>query len=154
LMFSDALTGRNNDGTYDNLIEANIAINCIDRPAPRNVSTYDAAARAFAKQAPDFGTAIEYGSLPCAFWRVPPVEQTHPVHAPKAPTILVIGTTRDPATPYVWAKALTRQLGSAVLLTFNGDGHTAYLRHDSCVDTAVHNYVENLQPPKAGTTCG
>jgi pimeloyl-ACP methyl ester carboxylesterase len=154
LLFSDALTGRNNDGTYNNLIEANIAINCIDRPAPRKVSAYDAAARAFAKQAPDFGAAIEYGSLPCAFWRVPPVEQTHPVHAPKAPTILVIGTTRDPATPYVWAKALTRQLGSAVLLTFNGDGHTAYLRHDSCVDTAVHNYVEDLQAPKPGTTCG
>lgn len=154
LLFADTLTERNSNGTYTNLIEANIAINCIDRPAAKKVSTYDAAARAFAKKAPDFGAAIEYGSLPCAFWRVPPVEKVHPVHAPNAPPILVIGTTRDPATPYVWAKALAKQLGSGVLLTFNGDGHTAYLRHNGCVDTAVYNYVENLQPPKVGTTCG
>ena len=154
LLFANALTERHTDGSYSNLIESNLAINCIDRPAPRKVSTYDADARVFAKQAPDFGAAIEYGSLPCAFWHVPPVEKVHPVHAPTAPPILVIGTTRDPATPYVWAKALAKQLGSGVLLTFNGDGHTAYLRHDACVDSAVHNYVEDLKPPNAGTTCG
>jgi pimeloyl-ACP methyl ester carboxylesterase len=154
LLFADSLTERNSNGTYTNLIEANIAINCIDRPAPRKVSTYDALAKAYQKQAPDFGAAIEYGSLPCAFWRVPPVENAHPVHAPNAPPILVIGTTRDPATPYVWAKALAKQLESGVLLTFNGDGHTAYLRHNPCVDAAVHSYVEDVQPPKAGTTCG
>ena len=55
----------------------------------------------------------------------------HPVTAPGAPPILVIGTTRDPATPYVWAQALAKQLSSGVLLTYVGDGHTAYLRHDS-----------------------
>jgi pimeloyl-ACP methyl ester carboxylesterase len=154
LLFADSLTERNTNGTYTNLIEANLAINCIDRPAPRKVSTYTALAKAFQKQAPDFGAAIEYGSLPCAFWRVPPVENSHPVHAPNAPPILVIGTTRDPATPYVWAKALAKQLGSGVLLTFNGDGHTAYLRHTACVDAAVHSYVENLQVPKVGATCG
>jgi len=108
----------------------------------------------FAQQAPDFGAAIEYGSLPCAFWHVPPVEKTHPVSAPGAPPILVIGTTRDPATPYVWAQALARQLKSAVLLTYDGDGHTAYIRHDSCVDDVVKSYVEDLQTPAAGTKCG
>jgi pimeloyl-ACP methyl ester carboxylesterase len=77
----------------------------------------------------------------------------HPVHAAGAPPILVIGTTRDPATPYVWAQALAKQLKSGVLLTYEGDGHTAYLRHDSCVDAAVQGYVENLTPPKVGTRC-
>lgn len=153
LLFADSLTERNNDGSYSNLIESNLAINCIDRPSPRSVATYDAEAQAFAKKAPDFGAAIEYGSLPCAFWKVPPVEQVHPVHAPGAPPILVIGTTRDPATPYVWAQALAKQLSSGVLLTHDGDGHTAYLDRDPCVDAAVKTYVEDLQPPKAGTTC-
>lgn len=152
-LFADALTGRNPDGSYNNLIESNIAINCVDRPAPKSVASYDAHAKAFAKQAPDFGAAIEYSSLPCAFWKVPPVERPHPVHAPGAPPILVIGTTRDPATPYVWAQALAKQLSSGVLLTYNGDGHTAYIRHDSCVDAAVKSYLIDLHTPNPGTTC-
>jgi pimeloyl-ACP methyl ester carboxylesterase len=153
-LFADSQTERNTNGTYSNLIESNLAINCIDRPSPTKVSTIEAKAAAFAKKAPDFGAAIEYSLLPCAFWRVPPVEQVHPVHAPKAPPILVIGTTRDPATPYVWAQNLARQLKSGVLLTYEGDGHTAYLRHDSCIDAAVEAYVDDRTTPKVGTRCG
>jgi pimeloyl-ACP methyl ester carboxylesterase len=153
LIFADSLTGRNADGTYNNLIESNMAINCIDRPSPRSVSVYERDAVKFARVAPHFGAAIEYGSLPCAFWRVPPVEPAHAVSAPGAPPILVIGTTRDPATPFVWAKALASQLSSGVLLTHDGDGHTAYIDHNPCVDAVVANYVFNLKPPKPGTVC-
>jgi len=153
LLFADSLTERNGNGSYTNLIESNLAINCIDRPSPRRVATYDADATKFAKLSPDFGAAIEYGSLPCAFWKVPPVEKVHKVHAAGAPPILVIGTTRDPATPYVWAQALARQLKSGVLLTHDGDGHTAYLDHDPCVDAVVKAYIDNLTTPKVGTTC-
>jgi pimeloyl-ACP methyl ester carboxylesterase len=151
--FADSLTERNTNGTYSNLIESNMAINCIDRPAPKSVASYIANATRFAKTAPDFGAAIEYGSLPCAFWKVPPAEGLHTVSAPGAPPILVIGTTRDPATPYVWAQSLAQQLSSGVLLTYDGDGHTAYIRHDSCVDQMVSAYVLDLHPPAAGTTC-
>jgi pimeloyl-ACP methyl ester carboxylesterase len=153
LLFADSLTERNNDGSYSNLIESNMAINCVDRPAPRSAASYIANARSFATVAPHFGAAIEFGSMPCAFWKVPPVESLHPVTAPGAPPILVIGTTRDPATPYVWAKALAKQLSSGVLLTYDGDGHTAYIRHNSCVDAAVASYLFNLHSPKPGTTC-
>ncbi|HVW82074.1 MAG TPA: alpha/beta hydrolase [Mycobacteriales bacterium] len=153
LVFADAITERNSNGTYSNLIESNLAIDCIDRPWPRSVKTYEADADRFGKVAPHFGAAIEYGSLPCAFWKVPPVEQAHPVHAVGAPPILVIGTTRDPATPFVWAQALARQLSSGVLLTHDGDGHTAYIDKDSCVDAVVAKYVLDLQPPKPGTVC-
>ncbi|HVS69205.1 MAG TPA: alpha/beta hydrolase [Mycobacteriales bacterium] len=153
LIFADALTQRNNDGSYSNLIESNMAINCIDRPWPRSVSGYLRNATKFQKQAPHFGAAIEYGSLPCAFWKVPPVEDTHPVSAAGAPPILVIGTTRDPATPFVWAKALARQLSSGVLLTHDGDGHTAYIDRNQCVDAVVARYVLHLDAPAAGTVC-
>jgi pimeloyl-ACP methyl ester carboxylesterase len=154
LLFADSLTERNSNGSYTNLIESNMAINCIDRPYPRSVAVYDRDAKAFAKTAPDFGAAIEYGSLPCAFWRVPPVERVHPVTAQGAPPILVIGTTRDPATPYVWAQALAKQLSSGVLLTYVGDGHTAYLRQNPCIDAAVKSYIDDLMTPKPGTRCG
>ncbi len=153
LLFADQLTGRNNDGSYNNLIESNMAINCIDRPWPRSTAVYEQKAAQFAKLAPHFGAAIEYGSMPCAFWRVPPVEPTHAISAPGAPPILVIGTTRDPATPFVWAQALAHQLSSGVLLTHDGDGHTAYIDRNACVDAIVADYVFTLKTPAPGTVC-
>jgi pimeloyl-ACP methyl ester carboxylesterase len=153
LAFADGLTQRQPDGSYTNLVESNLAINCIDRPWPRTVASYVQAAHTFASTAPDFGAAIEYGSLPCAYWKVPPVESPHQVRAPGSPPILVIGTTRDPATPYVWAQALARQLSKGVLLTYQGDGHTAALRGDSCVDSVVSSYLLSLKTPPAGTRC-
>jgi pimeloyl-ACP methyl ester carboxylesterase len=153
LAFSDNLTERSSNGTYTNLIESNTAINCIDRPYPTSLATYTSDAKRFAAKAPDFGAAVEYSSLPCAFWKVPAVQPPGEVHAPGAPPILVIGTTHDPATPFVWAQALASQLGSGVLLTHVGDGHTAYLDQDACVDAAVKAYVDDLAPPKAGTVC-
>jgi pimeloyl-ACP methyl ester carboxylesterase len=154
LQFSDALTDRHSDGSYSNLIESNLAINCIDRPSPRDPRAFDAAAHSFAKASPHFGTAIAYGSLPCAFWRVPPVEQAHAVTASGAPPIVVIGTTRDPATPYVWAQALARQLRSGVLVTYDGDGHTAYSRGNGCVSDAVNGYLNDRVVPRDGLRCG
>jgi hypothetical protein len=154
LEFSDLLTERHPDGSYGDLIEANLAINCIDRPSPRKVSAYEADARDFAKVAPHFGQPIAYGSLPCAFWKVPPVEQAHAVTADGAPPIVVIGTTRDPATPYVWAKALARQLSSGVLVTYNSDGHTAYEHGNNCIVGAVNGYLNHLVVPRNGLRCG
>ena len=153
LLFSDALSGRHSDGGYDNLIEANAAINCIDRPAPRTLGAYEAAARRAAQEAPVFGAPIVYGSLTCAYWPVPPVEALHAVRAVGAPPILVIGTTRDPATPFVWAQALSHQLSSGRLLTYDSDGHTAYDHGNPCILKAVYAYIESLQPPSAGATC-
>jgi len=154
LAFSDALTERRSDGSYANLIESNLAINCIDRPSPREVSAYDDSARAFARVSAHFGEPIAYGSMPCAFWHVPPVEQAHAVTARGAPPIVVIGTTRDPATPYVWAKALARQLSSGVLVTFDSDGHTAYEHGNSCIVAAVNGYLNRRDVPRDGLRCG
>src|SRR5262249_60253564 len=70
-----------------------------------------------------------------------------------APPILVVGTTRDPATPFRWARALAGDLKSGVLLGWNGDGHTAYMRGSSCVDSAVDKYLISLVVPRDGTVC-
>ena len=85
---------------------------------------------------------------------MPPVEQAHAVHANGAPPIVVIGTTRDPATPYVWAKALARQLSSGVLVTFDSDGHTAYEHGNGCIVSAVNGYLNRLVVPRDGLRCG
>lgn len=154
LAFSDALTDRHKDGTYGNLVESNLAINCIDRPSPRTVADYDAEATQFARASPHFGAAIAYSSMPCAFWHVPPVETAHPVSAPGAPPIVVIGTTRDPATPYVWAQAMARQLSSGVLVTYDSDGHTAYEHANPCIVHAVDAYLDTQKVPRDGLRCG
>lgn len=144
LELSDFLTGRQPNGSYSNLQEANAAINCVDRPSPTSLSTYSADAAAFARQAPDFGAAIAWGSSVCAYWPVPPVEAAAPVRAAGSPPILVVGNTGDPATPYVWAQALARQLAHGVLLTWTGNGHTAYEMGSTCVDDAVDAYLVSL----------
>ena len=149
---ADALLERGPTGRYTNLMDANTAVNCIDRPWPRSLAAWSAAAVSAAKAAPQFGAADMWGSLPCAYWPVPGAPQV-PLRAAGAPPILVVGTTRDPATPYRWAQALARSLKSGVLLGRNGDGHTAYLSGSSCVDTAVDRYLITLAPPRNGTVC-
>jgi pimeloyl-ACP methyl ester carboxylesterase len=151
---ADALAERSINGHYSNLIPADTAISCVDRPYPRAVGVYAAAAATAAKAAPQFGASDVWGGLNCAFW---PVRATAafgktPVAA-GAPPILVVGTTRDPATPYQWARALAGDLASGVVLGWNGDGHTAYMRGSACVDTAVDNYLINLVPPRSGRVC-
>jgi hypothetical protein len=65
----------------------------------------------------------------------------------------VIGTTGDPATPYESAEALASQLESGVLLTREGDGHTAYLSGNTCIQRAVDKYLVDGTVPKKGTRC-
>jgi pimeloyl-ACP methyl ester carboxylesterase len=149
---ADALVERSPTGQYSNLMDANMAVNCLDRPWPRSLAAWSAAASAAAKTAPEFGAPIMWGSLPCAYWPVPPVAQV-PLRGAGAPPILVVGTTRDPATPFRWAKALAHDLSSGVLLGWNGDGHTAYLEGSSCIDTAVDRYLIRLATPHSGTIC-
>jgi pimeloyl-ACP methyl ester carboxylesterase len=149
---ADLLVERQGNGHYSNLVDANTAVNCVDRPWPRSLPAWQSAARNAARAAPQFGAPIMWGSLPCAYWPVPAEPQVR-LRAAGAPPILVVGTTRDPATPFRWAQALASGLKSGVLLGWNGDGHTAYLMGSSCVDTAVDRYLISLATPRSGTIC-
>jgi pimeloyl-ACP methyl ester carboxylesterase len=152
IQLADALWQRSPSGSYSNEVDANVAVNCIDRPWPRNLPVWRLAAAKAQRAAPQFGGATVWSSLPCAYWSVkatPPPKIT----AAGAPPILVIGTTRDPATPFRWAHALASDLKSGVLLGRNGDGHTAYMMGSSCVDGIVNNYLINGAVPRNGTMC-
>ena len=67
--------------------------------------------------------------------------------------ILVLGTTRDPATPMKWAVALADQLESGVLVERDGDGHTAYNAGNGCIDTIVEDYLVDEVVPDDPTSC-
>jgi pimeloyl-ACP methyl ester carboxylesterase len=148
----DLLYQRGPGGTYSNLADANMAVDCLDRPWPRGLAAWSSAAAAAAKVAPQFGQAIMWGSLPCAYWPVPS-PALPAIRAAGAPPILVVGNKRDPATPYRWAVALAGDMASGVLLGWNGDGHTAYMMGSSCVDGIVNQYLLSLATPSSGTLC-
>ena len=140
------------NGTFTNEDEANVAINCVDSPSPRQLSFYERLAKQLAAVAPDFGTSEAWGSLTCAYWPIPAQGTPGPIHAPGTPKILVVGSTGDPATPYAWAKAIAAQLDNAVLLTRTGTGHTGYFS-SSCIRSYVDRYLETLATPAAHTVC-
>ncbi|MEO6205832.1 MAG: alpha/beta hydrolase, partial [Mycobacteriales bacterium] len=137
------------DSGYANLIESNFAVNCIDRPWPREVAPYQKLAREVGRDYPRFGPAIALSGLGCAVWPLEPTSTPHKVTAPGSPPVVVIGTTRDPATPYSWAQALAGQLSKGVLLTYNGDGHTVYRASaQACITSPVNAYLVNLKVPQ------
>jgi pimeloyl-ACP methyl ester carboxylesterase len=138
LQLADVYHERNPaNGSYTNQAEAFTAINCMDHPR----------ARVPLKHKPRLFT------LPCDYWPVQGHGKARAMHAKGAPPIMVVGTTRDPATPYADAQALASELSSGFLVSWDGDGHTAYHKGSSCVDKTVDRYLINLTVPKKDPHC-
>ncbi|MGW8629859.1 alpha/beta hydrolase [Streptomyces sp. NPDC055793] len=154
LALSDSYYEREADGGYSNLMFANAAVNCLDLPAA--FSSPDEVRDAlpdFEKASPVFGEGLAWASLNCTYWPVQASGEPHRIEAAGATPIVVVGTTRDPATPYRWAEALAGQLSSGRLLTYEGDGHTAYGRGSTCIDSAIDTYLLRGTAPEDGKRC-
>ncbi len=152
LLIADPYRGRKPNGSYSNEQDAYTANICLDYQAPTDVATYTAWAKRLQATAPHFAKLVAYNDLSCAFWPVPAERTPGPVSAPGAPPIVVVGTTGDPATPYPWAVALARELDTGVLITHEGEGHTAF-QSSTCVQRNVDLYLVDLTVPKKGLTC-
>ncbi|WP_084701079.1 alpha/beta hydrolase [Streptacidiphilus anmyonensis] len=157
LALSDQYYERNPSGHYQNLMYANAAVNCLDLPAAAtSPAQVQQQLPAYEKSSPQFGASLAWGGLTCAYWPVKATGAPHVIPAKGAAPILVVGTTRDPATPYAWAQGLAQQLDTGTLLTFDGDGHTAYARDpggSACIDSAVNDYLLQGKVPAKGTVC-
>lgn len=153
-LLADSYFSRDADGTYlDNSNEAFSAINCLDYARETDYDVMRANAQKIAEAAPIFGKYQGYGELACMDWPVKPKLLEGELTAAGAPPILVVGTTGDPATPYQWAVNLAGTLKSGVLVTYNGEGHTAYNRSNDCVLDAVDNYMIKGAVPSADPQC-
>ncbi|CAM5660030.1 alpha/beta hydrolase [Streptomyces hirsutus] len=154
LALSDSYYERDTNGKYANLMFANAAVNCLDLPpafgSPDQVRD---ALPDFEKASPVFGEGFAWAALNCTYWPVAATGEPQRIEAKGAAPIVVVGTTRDPATPYRWAQALADQLASARLLTYEGDGHTAYGRGSDCIDSAINAYLVDGTPPADGKRC-
>jgi pimeloyl-ACP methyl ester carboxylesterase len=130
-----------------------LAVDCVDKLFPTDLTAFRQLADRAKKVAPRFGSLV-WLWMACTYWPAKTTRQPRALAADGAPPIVVIGTTRDSRTPYEWAQSLAGQLKSGVLLSYDGDGHTAYLlNNEKCIRQPVENYLINGQPPKAGTRC-
>jgi len=154
LALADFYTDRASDGTYtSNTMQAFPAISCVDVPSDWSPAAMASQAAELAKVAPTVAPFFSYGALSCKHWPVPVVGSLPSYTAEGAAPILVVGTTGDPATPYAWAQKMADELSSARLLTYVGNGHTAYLSSNSCVDDSVNGYLLTGALPAGGKRC-
>jgi pimeloyl-ACP methyl ester carboxylesterase len=154
MLLADSYADRGPGGHYtSNANESTYAVNCVDRPEAQDLDEVRAAATEVAGVAPVFGPYIVWSTLPCSTWPVPPQGDAAPIEARGSNPILVVGTTRDPATPYEGAQALADQLDAGHLLTLDGDGHTAYREGSTCIDGAVDAFLLEGTIPAEGTRC-
>lgn len=145
---------RGKDGTYgDNSTEAFYAINCLDYPAQTNPVQWEADAQELRRLAPVIGPYLAWGDQLCVEWPYQAVRTPAKISARGAGDILVIGTTGDPATPYRWSQNLAAQLERGHLITYNGEGHTAYNKSNSCVNDAVDAFLLRGKVPASDPQC-
>ncbi|NKX52824.1 alpha/beta hydrolase, partial [Arthrobacter deserti] len=141
LWLADITAQRDENGHYTgNTSFAFTAVNCLDYPMDADLPAMRRQAAELEEASPTFGRYLAYGATTCQNWPHKPVREPAPVRAEGAAPIVVIGTTGDPATPYEWAESLADSLSSASLVTFKGEGHTAYPRGGRCIQDVVDSY--------------
>ena len=153
----DALDQRNHRtsaGHYTtNLTAAYLAVNALDDSTRQTVAQTRVLASQWAKEVPVLGALFAWQGMSYTDWPAQATSSPHELHATGAAPILVVGTTYDPATPYPWAVSLSKQLPTSTLLTFRGDGHTAYGNGSACINKAVEAYLLTGTTPAPGLVC-
>ncbi|MET9604979.1 alpha/beta hydrolase [Streptomyces sp. NPDC006512] len=105
----------------------------------------DALRPEFQEASPIFGRG-ELSEIELCHGRPPADRTVADVDHPGAPPMLLIGVRNDPATPYPWTEETARRLGSAVVVDYEGHGHTGYT-HSKCVKQHVDRFLETGRLP-------
>ncbi len=158
LLLADRYEGRGDDGSYSNINDAFNAIRCVDDPPLTDRAVAGEADVRYRQAAPFLDDGRGTGNAPldaCAFWPVPNTGAPHTVDPSVLaglPTLVVVSTTEDPATPYQAGVDLAKQLGAS-LITYRGAQHTATFDGVACVDDPVTAYFVDLTTPAPDLTC-
>ena len=153
VLMADSYLSRKPDGSYGNGFDIYFAVSCLDSAWPTSPAKVFANAKSTSAKDPLVGEGLVNDYVRCALWPTPP-QPLPKLTAPGSPPIVVISTTRDPATPYASGVKVAKRLPKGVLLTNDGDGHTVYAQGKACVDDAVTRYLVEAKPPKDGLECG
>lgn len=155
LALADSYLARDSEGHYANFMDAFAAVSCVDSVWPSDRGAWASADARMRQAAPfqSYGTFTGHAPIgTCGLWPVPPTSRPHTAAAPGLPTVLVVSTTGDPATPYQAGVDLAEHL-SGVLLTYEATQHTVVLDGNSCVDDIVTDYLVNGASPAPGSRC-
>jgi pimeloyl-ACP methyl ester carboxylesterase len=153
LALADRYVRRGPEGYVDNSIEALYAVNCLDRQGTTSVREALELVPSFLEVSPTFGRSFAFGLSQCTSWPVRSGKRPAELTATGAAPILVVGTSRDPATPLAWAEALASALDSGILVRRDGDGHTGYGSGNECVDETVDRYLVSGEVPDGDVDC-
>lgn len=153
LNFADTLTGRKEDGSYDNSTVANWAINCLDFSVASDPTVWQQNDAELVKNSPFLGKYMTGGEILCSQWPVKPKSVRTALSVETDTPIVIVGTTGDPATPYAWAKSLHKQIRNSVLLTSQATQHTAFLVSGKCITEPILEYIAGGAVPEDGITC-
>ncbi len=153
LALADFYVDREGGAYTTNSTEVNYAVNCLDHPVDISVPEIEASEPEYERVSPVFGRVFAWSLLGCSNWPIEATQEPLTIDAAGAAPILVVGTTRDPATPYQWSQALADQLDSGVLVSRDGDGHTGYHMGNACVDDAIDAYLIDGDVPNDGLEC-
>ena len=100
VLLADSYAGRNPDGSYrGNVLEAFPTISCLDHPSNTPVDQVESHVPELEKLSPTFGRTFAWAMTMCNDFTTKAAEVRRPLHGEGAAPIVVIGTTRDPATP-------------------------------------------------------
>jgi pimeloyl-ACP methyl ester carboxylesterase len=135
--------------------EGQLAVICSDSPNPRDPRLYPLIASLAYAQAGAFGPDYTWDSERCARWPAAAAQDryTGPWNRRTAGTILLVGNTGDPNTPYHDSVAVSHELARARLLTVDGYGHTEGANPSTCATDAEARYLLTGALPPAGTVC-
>jgi pimeloyl-ACP methyl ester carboxylesterase len=153
LQLADLYVDRGEDGSYGTVFDANPAIYCLDHGETRTLDQVVTDTEALIDKYPPLGNETAWSGLACLDWPEEAVLEPTRLTASGADPILVLGTLGDPATPYQWAESLSDQLSSGVLLTYEGEGHTAFRRGNDCIDDTVEAYLISGIVPEDRKRC-
>lgn len=141
---------RRPDGSYDNLLEAFIAISCLDDNGDETVDDVEAQIPTFEAIAPRLGRFFAIG-YNCALWPVKSKPKTPMSDIGNGP-VVVVGTTGDAATPLESSRKMAAALSDGRLIVATENQHTGYGTSE-CVTDSVDAYLVDLEIPDKETTC-
>ncbi len=151
LILADSYAERDKAGHYSNLFDANSAVNCADSDQYPTVEQIRVLQADWRTKYPLFGAPLAIGMLNCAVW--PSKKDPYPVGpAAGSKPIVVVGTLGDPATPYESTPKLAQLLGTGTVVTWQGEGHTAY-PETACIRDAIEGYFIDSKVPAKDLTC-
>lgn len=155
LQLADFYNGRNPDGSYANNLDAAASINNLDFGSSNgSIEEWALTAKQLEEDYPVFGDQFGFADAGADEWPVSVKTPRAELHREGGPTILVIGTTHDPATPYVMAESLTQKLGNAVLVTREGWDHGSYTASgSSCITEIADAFLIDGKIPSSGVVC-